>query len=151
VTCCSYVNTSQVFKIASAFFHGSDCQRVKWRFLISNVSAGNVRVTCVTGNTLSSSYGLSGAERACGRNDYVTIVGCWQELIKAANNPIQTKRCSGRNRQASRYSGRTSNRLAVFRSNLNEASSVPVESIRLAGVPVESVKLVDIPMEPQPS
>ena len=39
------------------------------------------------------------------RNDYVTIVGCWQGLIKAANNFIQTNRCSGRICQASRCSG----------------------------------------------
>jgi hypothetical protein len=95
-----------VFKIVSAFFHDCDCKRVKWRFLISNVSAGNVCVTCVTGNTLPSSNALSGADQVRERNDYVTLVGCWQGLIKTANKLIQTNRCYGRICQASRCSGR---------------------------------------------
>ena len=91
------------------------------------------------------------------RNDYVTIVGCWQGLIKAANNFIQTNRCSGRICQASRCSGRTSTKLAVFwsnlsgypvfRSNLNQASGVLIEFVRLAGVPVESVGLAGLSLK----
>jgi hypothetical protein len=34
----------------------------------------------------------------------------------------------------------------VFRSNLQQASGVQVESVKLAGVPVESVRLAGVPV-----